>query len=766
MSGLAIGVYVHAEPDRLRDTLASLAAHTASGYELLLLADGPDAATRAALGQMPGIAQSATEAPKGAAACFNRFCGWTGAETLVLLESGVIVGPGWADGLAAALGADATHGLACPSTNLAWNQLAVFPDARSAPADIAATADEAARRFGRGWRSLAPLWDVGDFCLAVRRAVVDAIGPADETYGLGGCWEMDYAARAARAGYRSVWAQGAYVFRSPITERRREDEARLFEASRRRYQDQLCGLRRSGARTSYAQHCHGEDCPHFAPSEASVPASRNAAACERSPPPLVSCIMPTRGRGDWVPQAIRYFQNQNYPALELIVIDGDPEDRADAFGGDPRIRRERVPAHWTIGAMRNRACELARGEVVIFWDDDDWYADNRVSTQVQPILEGVADITALSDMRFFDLDAWSFWRCSGELHRRLFRFDVAGGTTAFRRSIFQRDCRFPHTSLAEDADFIERAVTRGARLQALPATGLYIYLRHGANTWRFPCGQYLDPSGWRREVEPAELAAERPFYVARSVAAGGRPLQAPTARSAPAVRAAPLASCIMPTANRRAFVPSAIAQFLAQDYPMKELVILDDGDDPVADLIPDHPLVRYMRAPRHRNLGAKRNAACEAARGEIILHWDDDDWYAPRRIRAQVEALAASGGDACGIDRALFVDPGSRRAWEYVYPAGGPPWVCGATLCYPRAYWRDNQFAELNIGEDTRFAATLRPDRLHRMADNRCFVALVHPANPSPKQVEDRRWRPHAYEDVVELTGGAWPALAAEAVGV
>ncbi len=758
MSGLAIGVYVHAEPERLLATLDALTAHTAPGYELLLLADGPDAATRAVLGQLSGVAQSTTEASAGPAACFNRLCAGTNADTLVLLESGVIVGPGWADALMAALQADAAHGLACPTTNLAWNQLGVFPNAGPAPADIAATAAEAARRFGRNWRSLAPLWDVGDSCLAVRRVVVDAIGPADEGYGLGGCWEMDYAARAARAGYRSVWAQGAYVFRSPVTERRRRDEAQLFESSRRRYQDRLCGLKRSGARTTYAQHCHGEDCPHFAPPEIATSIPRDAAACERASAPLVSCIMPTRGRGDWVPQAIRYFQNQDYPALELIVVDGDPEDRSGLFAGDPRIRRERVPGHWTIGAMRNRACELARGEVIIFWDDDDWYADNRVSTQVQPILDGTADITALSDMRFFDLEAWSFWRCTGELHRRLFRFDVAGGTTAFRRTIFERDCRFPHTSLAEDADFIECAVTRGARLKALSAAGLYIYLRHGANTWRFPCGQYLDPTGWRREPEPEDLATERPFYVARSKAAGGQPAEIGAVRPA-ATRATPLASCIMPTANRRAFVPSAIAQFLAQDYPSKELIILDDGDDPIADLIPDHPQVRYMRAPRHRNLGAKRNAACEAARGEIILHWDDDDWYAPHRVRAQVEALATSGADVCGIDRALFVDPGSRRAWEYVYPAGGPPWVCGATLCYRRDYWRDNRFAELNIGEDTRFAAAVRSDRLHRMADTRCFVALVHPTNTSPKYVEDRRWRAHGYEDIVELTGGGWPVL-------
>src|SRR5208282_679482 len=98
--------------------------------ELLLLPDGPDPPTRAALAGLVYIAQSATDMPRGAAACFNRLASAAAAETLVLLESGTIVAPGWLDRLLGALDADPRHGLASPSSNLAWNQLAVFPSAR------------------------------------------------------------------------------------------------------------------------------------------------------------------------------------------------------------------------------------------------------------------------------------------------------------------------------------------------------------------------------------------------------------------------------------------------------------------------------------------------------------------------------------------------------------------------------------------------------------------------------------------------------------
>src|SRR5678816_3153619 len=91
----------------------------------------------------------------------------------------------------------------------------------------------------------------------------------------------------------------------------------------------------------------------------------------------------------------------------------------------------------------------------------------------------------------------------------------------------------------------------------------------------------------------------------------------------------PLVSSIMPTYNRRAFVPQAIGYFLRQDYARKELIIVDDGSDEISDLIPRDERLRYTRLDHKLPLGAKLNLACEQASGEIIINWDDDDWYAP-----------------------------------------------------------------------------------------------------------------------------------------
>src|SRR5258708_4663268 len=105
----------------------------------------------------------------------------------------------------------------------------------------------------------------------------------------------------------------------------------------------------------------------------------------------------------------------------------------------------------------------------------------------------------------------------------------------------------------------------------------------------------------------------------------------------------PLVSCIMPTADRRRFVPLALHYFMAQDYANRELVVLDDGADSIADLMPDDPRVRYERLAGRRSLGEKRNLCIERARGELIMHWDDDDWMAPHRISYQVAELQRTG---------------------------------------------------------------------------------------------------------------------------
>jgi len=196
----------------------------------------------------------------------------------------------------------------------------------------------------------------------------------------------------------------------------------------------------------------------------------------------------------------------------------------------------------------------------------------------------------------------------------------------------------------------------------------------------------------------------------------------------------------MPTAGRRRFVPAAIKAFLAQRRDDAELVILDDGQDPVSDLIPTHPAISYVHEDRPRILGEKRNRLCELARGEIIIHWDDDDWHGCDRISRQVEALERTGADICGLDHVAFLSDDLSMAWDYVH-RGRLPWVYGATLAYRKAFWSQRRFAALRIGEDTRWLMGVPAHRIHAMPENDFMVVRVHGGNTSPKRTDSGLWR-------------------------
>jgi glycosyltransferase involved in cell wall biosynthesis len=563
------------------------------------------------------------------------------------------------------------------------------------------------------------------------------------------------------------------VYRPPLTARRRREEQNRLAASKHRYQDKFCGLRLSGSRTDYASHCRGDACRHFAPADLVrvyiplAPAKRPAvdAKIQLAPPvvaplqkhrPLVSCIMPTRERPDWVLQAIAYFRRQDYPERELVIVDDGATDLSERLPAEPDIRYVRLPRPLSIGAKRNLACELANGSVIAQWDDDDWYGPSRLRLQMEPLLADLADITGLFGARFLDLERWEFWTCSPRLHRRLFAHDVLGGTLVFRRPVFEQLARYPDISLAEDAAFLRRAVGRGARLGRIAGDDLFLYLRHGTNSWRFSCGRHLDPGDWHRIAEPSLPEPDRLFYAARSPAAA-KPAIAPAPVHPSPATVPPVVSCIMPTFNRRPFVAKAIEYFLRQGYPRRELLIVDDGDDAVGDLVPKDPAIRYIRPETRRTVGAKRNLACAEAKGDLIVHWDDDDWMADWRIEYQVAGLRRAGAEICGLDTVLFYDPGNGQLWRYRYPRRNRPLIAGGSLCYRKDLWRRNPFADRNLGEDASFILSHRATHTLIHPDNSFYVALIHPGNTNPRRTNGERWSACDRGAVRDILGTDWP---------
>jgi glycosyltransferase involved in cell wall biosynthesis len=205
----------------------------------------------------------------------------------------------------------------------------------------------------------------------------------------------------------------------------------------------------------------------------------------------------------------------------------------------------------------------------------------------------------------------------------------------------------------------------------------------------------------------------------------------------------PLVSCIMPTAGREKYVPLAIQYFLSQDYPNTELVIIDDGRDNVYDLIPKVPNIRYFYANTLGTIGLKRNYACQKALGEIILHWDDDDWYAPDWISRQVDAQLNSGADITGLNRVVFYSPSVNKRWMYEDLDIEQPWVCGATMAYRKSFWIKNRFIDIQVGEDYDFVWNSH-GKVFAIDYLGGFISMLHSNNTSIKPVENPKHKKRA----------------------
>jgi len=145
----------------------------------------------------------------------------------------------------------------------------------------------------------------------------------------------------------------------------------------------------------------------------------------------------------------------------------------------------------------------------------------------------------------------------------------------------------------------------------------------------------------------------------------------------------PLVSCLMPTYNRRFFIPWAITYFLRQDYSDKELIIIDDGEDCIRDLVPvDRPCVRYYRLDAKISLGAKLNMealsaknAKTAAETQRALAAAEQAQATAAEKRAKVTTEAARAGhlaSAAHLDAAEFVRDSLFEAHKVFQPFLGP----------------------------------------------------------------------------------------------
>lgn len=246
----------------------------------------------------------------------------------------------------------------------------------------------------------------------------------------------------------------------------------------------------------------------------------------------------------------------------------------------------------------------------------------------------------------------------------------------------------------------------------------------------------------------------------------------------------PLVSIITPTYGRQAFLPAIAACVRAQSYQNIEWLVLDDSETPSAELTQESSSkVRYFHTAERLSVGEKRNDLLERSNGEVIVHFDDDDFYGANYISNALEYLSSETLDVTLL-KGFFVahlnsnDFGYYRTLRKKGPAfafnrnGVNPVNLGEInipfihLCYGWSYvykkrvWDQIKFKALNTFEDREFIrAALKNFKsgayesremdcvhsVHNQSSSQCFPQFLIP------DFIVRSLSPEAYRHILRL---------------
>lgn len=151
-----------------------------------------------------------------------------------------------------------------------------------------------------------------------------------------------------------------------------------------------------------------------------------------------------------------------------------------------------------------------------------------------------------------------------------------------------------------------------------------------------------------------------------------------------------------------------------------------------------YPILELLFDKEPGTIGEKRNRLCDRAKGDVIIHMDDDDLYATYWIEVSVAELIKKESDMVGLSNACFTDIEDNYAtWEYKYGISDKPFVLGATMVYWKETWRKHPFEHRNTGEDVKFQRA-RHEPINIVPHNfkEGFLATIHEGNTCKRIVE------------------------------
>jgi len=210
--------------------------------------------------------------------------------------------------------------------------------------------------------------------------------------------------------------------------------------------------------------------------------------------PFVSVLTPTYNRRKFIPWLIKIYEAQTYPKnrMEWIILD-DGTDRvgdlfAEAAKRIPNIRYVAAPEgeKILIGKKRNMLNDLAKGDIIVAMDDDDYYPPKRISHVVYRLNQNPkVELAGSSEIYLFYTDKKEIYRF-GPINPN----HATNGTLGYRRS-YLKGHRYDETvTHAEEKSFLDEY--KNPMVQLNPDETMLV-MCHSANTFSKSEMRYTNP---------------------------------------------------------------------------------------------------------------------------------------------------------------------------------------------------------------------------------------------------------------------------------
>ena len=175
----------------------------------------------------------------------------------------------------------------------------------------------------------------------------------------------------------------------------------------------------------------------------------------QKPQPFVSVCTPTFNRRPFIEIMFQCFRNQTYAKsrIEWIIIDDGTDKIGDlvAKSNIPQIQYFPIDNKMNLGAKRNYMHEKAKGSIIVYMDDDDYYPPERISHAVEMLQQNPKAMCAgASELYIFFKHINKMIQCGpyGPNH-------ATAGTFAFRRELLMQTQYDADASLAEEKSFLK-----------------------------------------------------------------------------------------------------------------------------------------------------------------------------------------------------------------------------------------------------------------------------------------------------------------------